>query len=72
MPNQYTIHRVVLATLPGLKEARDQFLGALLAPASFRDGFDARLQQAVVKNNIKDSVFFLAIFGMGGMGSAWT
>jgi len=77
MPDQYTIHRLVCSTPPGLEEERDLFLAALasfaervsmpewvlLAPATFVDAFDANLQQAAVKNNIKNGVFFLGIFG---------
>ena len=73
MPNPFTIHRLVCSTPPGLEEERDLFLaaladfagrvtmpeGMLLAPASFRDGFDVNLLQGVVKSNIKDSAFFL-------------
>ena len=76
MPNEYTIHRLVCATRPGWEKERDLFLTTLsafaervtmpdwvlLAPASFSDGFDAKLQQAVVKNNIQNSVFFLGVF----------
>ena len=77
MSNPYTIHQLVCSTPPGLEEERDLFLttagefcgritmpdGVLLAPASFREGFDATLLHGAVKNNIKNSVFFLGIFG---------
>jgi hypothetical protein len=77
MPNQFTIHYLVCSTPPGLEEARDLFLttlgdycgrvtmpdAVLLAPASFRDGFDVSLMQGPVKSNIKNSAFFLGIFG---------
>ena len=77
MPNEYTIHRLLCATPPGLEEERDLFLKTLsefaervtmpdwvlLAPASFRDGMDVDLFQGAVKSNIKSSVFFLGIFG---------
>ena len=35
----------------------------MLFRSTFRDSFDAGLNQAVVKNNIKHGVFFLGIFG---------
>jgi hypothetical protein len=77
MPNQFTIHQLLCSTPPGLEEERDLFLAALadfagrvtmpewvlLAPASFRDGFDVNLLQGPVKSNIKNSAFFLGIFG---------
>jgi hypothetical protein len=77
MSSQFTIHRLVCSTPPGLEEERDLFLAAiatfaervtmpewvLLAPASFRDGFNADLLQAAIKDNIKYSTFFLGIFG---------
>jgi len=77
MPNQFTIHRLVCSTPPGGEEERDLFLTViaafaervtmpdwvLLAPASFHNGFSATLQQAAVRDNIKNGVFFLGIFG---------
>jgi hypothetical protein len=77
MPNEYTFHRLVCSTPPGLEEERDLFLKALnefgervtipdwvlLAPASFPEAFDATLHQGAVKNNIKHAAFFLGIFG---------
>jgi hypothetical protein len=76
MPNQFSIHRVICATPPGLEEERDLFLASLsdfservtmpewvlFAPASFPIGFDATRMQAAVKDNIKNAFFFLGIF----------
>ncbi|SRR5258708_1082177 len=77
MPTEFTIHRVVCSTPPGLEEERNLFqatLGAfteivsmpeaiLFAPAIFPTPFNATTFQGAVKENVKSSVFFLGFFG---------
>ena len=76
MANQFSIHRVVCATPPGMEEERDLFLAdlsafservtmpewVLIAPASFPTPFHATIFQAAVKENIKSAYFFLGFF----------